>query len=91
MQSNNNIKQVIQNWYTYKKQSDELEKKIEKCREIVKEYMEDNDINIIVSDNHIVKRSKHTREVLNRKDIPEDILKKYQKQNEYWLFKVTEK
>lgn len=88
---NSNIRQIIENWYTYKRQADELEKKIDRCKEIIKEYMNENDANIIVSDNHVVKRSKHTREHINKKDLPQDIWNKYNKSSEYWLYKVTEK
>jgi len=86
-----NIKQVINNWYKYKKDYDDLSKRIDRCKEIIKNYMDENNANIIVSDNHIVKRTKNYRESLNRKDIPEDIWSKYKKGNEYWLYKVSEK
>lgn len=86
-----NIKQVIANWHSYKQQAEELEKKIERCKNIVKNYMDDNDANVIVSDYHIVRRSKHTRVTLDNKNIPEEILKKYRRHTEYWLYKINEK
>lgn len=86
-----NIKQIIENWYTYKRQHDELEKRIDRCKEIIKNYMDENQVNAIVSDKIVVKRAKHTRESLDRNSVPTDIWNKYQKKSEYWMYKITER
>jgi hypothetical protein len=89
--SNNNIKQAISSWFTYKTQIEDLERKVEKCKDIVKNYMDSNDANVVVSDNNIVKRTKHSRISLDTKSIPTDIYSKYSKTTDVWVYKIYEK
>jgi hypothetical protein len=89
--SNTNIKQAISLWYNYKTQVEDLERKIEKCKDIVKNYMDNNDANVVVSDNNVVKRTRHSRVSLDTKNIPTDIYSKYSKTSDVWVYKISEK
>jgi regulator of replication initiation timing len=85
------IRKSIERWFELKNQIAELESQLEDAKNEVIDIMNTNNVNILVSDEHIVKRTKILNERINKKDVPEDIWKTYVKKSEYWTYKITEK
>lgn len=85
------IRKSMERWYTLKNQINDLENQLEDAKNDVIEIMNSNNVNILVSDEYVVKRSKILNERLNKKDVPEDVWKTYVKKSEYWTYKINEK
>jgi hypothetical protein len=82
---------AISEWNKYKNQISELEKKMEKYKSKVIQYMTENDLETINTDNFVIKSTKCSRESLSKKDLPKDIWNQYCKNSSYYIYKIVEK
>lgn len=86
--SNEELKDIIEDWYHLKKKVSDMEKKIDLCREKIIDYMNDKDIDTLLSGDLYVKKSILDRETISRKDLPNDLWIKYCKKNKTFMYKV---
>ena len=94
--SNNNkppsdISLLIDRWYELKENISLLETKLEKCKIIAEDYMDNNNIDSISSDNTILTRKELSRLSVSKKDLPSDIFNKYAKECHYTAFYINKK
>lgn len=85
------IKEKVSEWYKMKEQAAFFEKKADKLRSDVMDYMKDINIDSIVTTDYIVKKKEMSRESVTKKDLPEDIWKKYCKQLNYETLTIKER
>ena len=84
------IKDRVTEWYKMKEQASFFEKKADKLRNEILEYMNEIKIDSILTTDYIVKKKEMTRESVTKKDLPEDIWKKYCKQLNYETLTIKE-
>lgn len=85
------IKKYVEDWHKYKTVISEFEMKMEQAKKKVIDYMKDNDSATLYTDDFIIKSTQQTRESISKKDLPEDIWKKYAKENKFYTYKITQK
>lgn len=86
--SNQELKDIIEDWYQLKKRVSELEKRIELNRDQIIEYMNTNDIDTVLSGDLCVKKTVLERETITKKDIPSELWVKYARKNKSYMYKV---
>ena len=79
----------IEKWFKLKEDLNEIEKELEKHKNIVIKYMNENELDKIKSTKNNVSRTLCNRDFLNKKDIPSNIWEKYCKKNSYYVFKIN--
>ena len=75
------LKRNLEAWAKYKKLKDEYEDLMEEAKSKVVKYMKDKDINVLSTDDYLVKSSSLNRETISKNDLPPDIWQKYCKKN----------
>lgn len=85
------LQDAIYKWHQLKQELDEVEAKLESYKEIVKNYMMDNKLETVITDDLIVKKYKCERESVSKKDLPLEIWNKYSKQTHYDTYKLIPK
>jgi hypothetical protein len=87
--SNQELKDIIEDWYILKKKLKDIEKKIDSNRNIIIDYMERNSIDKVITDNYIVKKKNMDREYIAKKDLPSDLWNKYSRKMNYNIYKIN--
>lgn len=85
------IKEAVEEWYKTKEKVTFYEKQIEKLKQEVINYMKDKQVETLVTTNYMVSKKSMQRDSLSKKDIPEDIWKKYAKNISYDAYYIKEK
>ena len=85
------IKKYVEEWHKYKSLISEYEKKMERVKQKVIDYMKDNESSTLYTDEFIIKATPQKRETISKQDLPEDIWKKYSKENKFYTYKITER
>lgn len=85
------IKEKVSEWYKMKEQAAFFEKKANKLRSEIIDYMNDIKIDSILTTDYIVKKKEMSRESVTKKDLPEDVWKKYCKQLNYETLTIKER
>lgn len=85
------IKEKVSEWYKMKEQASFFEKKADKLRSDIMDYMKEINIDSILTTDYIVKKKEMSRESVTKKDLPEDIWKKYCKQLNYETLTIKER
>ena len=85
------IEDTIIKYYECKQKISEYEKKLEIGREILEEYMKKNNLNSIDSKDFIVKKTNINRETVSKRNLPEDIWKKYCVNINYFQMNIKKK
>jgi len=80
------IEELLEKWYKTKLELALLEKKCDKYKKYCEKIMNNLDKNNIVTDNYNIKRIHITRETLGKKDVPEEIWKKYSNKNSFPVY-----
>ena len=87
--SNQDLKDIIEDWYILKKKLKDIEKKIDSNREIIIDYMERNSIDKVITDNYIIKKKNMEREYIAKKDLPSDVWNRYSRKMNYSSYKIN--
>ena len=87
----NKIKDSVEQWFKAKEKVSFYEKQSEKLKQQVIEYMKDKDVETLVTTNYIVSKKSMSRDTLSKKDVPDDVWKKYAKNISYEAFYIKEK
>ena len=90
------ISETIAKWIDLKEKIAELEKKHEKYRNIIQDFMEKDDMTelpYVDSNNkkYSIKKSILHRETLSKKDIPSHLWDQYHKTSSYTMLRLSEK
>jgi hypothetical protein len=90
------ISETIAKWIEMKEKIAELEKKHEKYRNMIQDFMEKDDITelpYVYSNNkkYSIKKSILHRETLSKKDIPSHLWDQYHKTSSYTMIRLGEK
>ena len=91
---NDDIENLLDNWYLAKQEICKLEKKIEKYKTIAENLMNKEKNDIISSANYILQKKECNRSTIGKKDLPEDIWDRYSKElfyNAFYISKRNEK
>lgn len=85
------VKEAIEEWYKSKERVSFYEKQVDKIKQKVIEYMNEKGVDSLVTTNYTVSKKNMSRDTLAKKDVPEDIWKKYAKNISYDAFYIKEK
>jgi len=85
------IKEAVEEWYKAKEKVAFYEKQSEKFKQQVIEYMKNKEVETIVTTNYIVSKKSMSRDSLSKKDVPDDLWKKYAKNISYDAYYIKEK
>ena len=85
------ITEIIQKFLEVKHKLSDLEKKHEKYRKNIEEYMTLNELLKIENGNTIIKKTLSSRETVCKKDIPLETWQKYCKTSRFTIITVTSK
>lgn len=85
------IKDAVEEWYKAKERISFYEKQADRLKQKVSDYMKSKDVDTLVTTNHIVTKKQLSRDSLAKKDVPEDIWKKYAKNLSYEAYYIKEK
>lgn len=83
--------EVLMKWARIRKEKDELERKIEKCRKSVQNYMVKHDMKTYENDLFKVKINTQNRSFMLKSSVPEDIWKQYSVSKPIETILLTEK
>jgi predicted transcriptional regulator len=82
------IDELLVNWYTTKEEVLKLEKSIEKYRKLAKRIMSKTGENVIESGNLKVSRQEITRRTISKIDVPVEIWDRYSKVCNYDTYSI---
>lgn len=85
------IKEAVEEWYKAKEKVTFYEKQSEIFKQQVIEYMKNKEVETIVTTNYIVSKKSMSRDSLSKKDVPDDLWKKYAKNISYDAYYIKEK
>jgi len=85
------IKEAVEEWYKAKEKVTFYEKQSEKLKQQVIEYMKNKEVESLVTTNYVVSKKSMSRDSLSKKDVPDDIWKKYAKNISYDAYYIKEK
>jgi len=85
------IKEAVEEWYKAKEKVAFHEKQVDKLKQKVIEYMKEKEVETIVTTNYIVSKRVLSRDSLTKKDVPEDIWKKYARNLSYDAYYIKER
>jgi hypothetical protein len=85
------IKEAVEEWYKAKEKVAFYEKQVDKLKQKVIEYMKEKEVETIVTTNYIVSKRVLSRDSLTKKDVPEDIWKKYARNLSYDAYYIKER
>ena len=88
---NDDIENLLNKWYSSKQELSQLEKKIEKYKNIAENLMNKENSDVIISNNFILKRKELNRTTIGKKDLPQDIWDRYSKELSYNAFYISKK
>lgn len=87
---NVDIDKMLEKWATTRNSMNELEKKIDNYKKIMKQYLKRNDIKKYENGTYKVSLSNHERTSIQKKDIPKDIWNMYAKSKDVEYLTLTE-
>ncbi len=85
------IKEAVEEWYKAKEKVAFYEKQVDKLKQKVIEYMKEKEVETIVTTNYIVSKRVLSRDSLAKKDVPEDVWKKYARNLSYDAYYIKER
>lgn len=85
------IKEAVEEWYKSKEKVAFYEKQVDKLKQKVIEYMKEKEVETIVTTNYIVSKRVLSRDSLTKKDVPEDVWKKYARNLSYDAYYIKER
>ncbi len=85
------IKEAVEEWYKAKEKVAFYEKQSEKLKQQVIDYMKNKEVETLVTTNYVVSKKSMSRDSLSKKDVPDDIWKKYAKNISYDAYYIKEK
>ncbi len=85
------LKRNLEAWAKYKKLRDEYDDLMEEAKNKVVKYMKDKDINVLSTDDYLVKSSSLNRETISKNELPPEIWQKYCKKNSYCTYRLVSK
>lgn len=85
------IKDRVNEWYKMKEQAAFFEKKANKLRNEILDYMNEIKIDSILTTDYIVKKKEMSRESVAKKDLPEDVWNQYCKKLSYETLTIKER
>ncbi len=85
------IKEKVSEWYKMKEQSAFFDKRANKLRNEIIEYMNEINIDSIMTSDYIVKKKEMSRESVTKKDLPQDVWDKYCKKLNYETLTIKER
>jgi len=85
------IKEAVEEWYKAKEKVTFYEKQSEKLKQQVIDYMKNKEVETLVTTNYVVSKKSMSRDSLSKKDVPDDIWKKYAKNISYDAYYIKEK
>jgi hypothetical protein len=85
------IKEAVEEWYKAKEKVAFYEKQSEKIKQQVIDYMKNKEVETLVTTNYIVSKKSMSRDTLSKKDVPDDLWKKYAKNISYDAYYIKEK
>lgn len=86
-----NIKEKVNEWYKMKEQAAFFEKKANKLRNEIMDYMNEIKIDSILTPDYVVKKKEMGRESITKKDLPEDVWSKYCRRLTYETLTIKER
>lgn len=88
---NDDIENLLNKWYSAKQELSMLEKKIEKYKILAENLMNKENVDVLTSNNYILKRKEINKTTIGKKDLPIDIWNKYSKESFYNAFYISNK
>lgn len=85
------IEKIVEKYYSYRKEVNELEKKVQKYKEKLEGYMNGQEINNFDTDKYSVSRVNSSMTTVSKKDLPEDIWTRYCKRCKFYKYYIKEK
>jgi len=85
------IKEAVEEWHKAKEKVAFYEKQSEKLKQQVIEYMKNKEVETLVTTNYIVSKKSMSRDSLSKKDVPDDVWKKYAKNISYDAYYIKER
>ena len=85
------IKEAVEEWYKAKEKVAFYEKQSEKLKQQVIDYMKNKEVETLVTTNYVVSKKSMSRDSLSKKDVPDDVWKKYAKNISYDAYYIKEK
>jgi hypothetical protein len=85
------ISLLLDRWYEIKENIALFETKLEKCKIVAENYMDEHNIDTISTNNITLTRRDLTRLSVSKKDLPEDIWDRYAKETSYKAFYINKK
>jgi hypothetical protein len=82
------LKETIEDWYQLKRRLNDLEKRIDQNRDKIIKYMDENNVDTVLTEDLIVKRIDTERESISKKDIPADLWSKYSKKTKSHMYRI---
>lgn len=89
------IQEALTKFIDSKQKLSEIEKRVEKYREIIDTYMKESGKDVLVhtigSEKYTIKRTCSSRESVAKKDLPSDIWQKYYKTSRFSVINISKK
>jgi len=85
------LDKILEKWDKYKKELSEIEKKVQKYKELVEKYMNEETVNSLETKNYTVSRINCSKSTVSKKDVPEEIWNKYERRSKYWMYTLKHK
>lgn len=84
--SESDIERDIERYLSLKEELSSLEKKVDKYKQRVEEYMEKNKKDKLMYDKYIVTRNLTKRSTISKKNVPSDIFNRYSTETSYYVY-----
>lgn len=85
------IKEKVSEWFKMKEQAAFFDKRANKLRNEIIEYMNEINIDSIMTSDYVVKKKEMSRESVTKKDLPQDVWDKYCKKLNYETLTIKER
>lgn len=89
--TDDDISDLLDQWYTAKEDIATLEKSIEKYKKLAEKIMNTRDENIIKSGVYTLRRSNMSKMTISKRDVPENVWEKYAKKCTYPAYYLSKK
>jgi hypothetical protein len=84
------IEKITEKWFRYKQELSEIEKKVQKYKELLEEEMNKQGVNYLTTKRFEISRISCSKNTISKKDVPKEVWDAYSKRSKYFMYSLKE-
>ena len=84
------IEKIAEKWFKYKQELSEIEKKVQKYKELLEGEMNNQGVNYLSTKKFEISRISCSKNTISKKDVPKEVWDSYSKKSKYFMYSLKE-